>query len=193
MQSTKRFAFCLLAFSFVSAICFGQSLKLQVKAAGIGFLSGYGIDLRNIAYAPMSLSANFSWKLALTSSQPDVRKGVFIQLEPAAGFVPRTNTKEWEYGLTPFVGFNFWTGAKFIPYLMIGSGPIYMTVKDISRQSGAWAFASAGAGGIKFYLAHKMYLNLQTRYRHISNAGIDNFFALIGLTWVPKGCDCPDF
>ena len=77
---------------------------------------------------------------------------------------------------------------KISAYAFGSTGPHYITVKT-NEQANGFIFSDTIGAGIAFFLTEKSSLNLEYRFRHISNAGlvkpnggIDNHFGTVGYS-----------
>jgi hypothetical protein len=77
---------------------------------------------------------------------------------------------------------------KLQPYIKIGTGLTYISLKT-QMQSNGFNYISSGCAGISYFLTPKTALNVEGRFRHLSNwgrkkpnHGINTAFFLLGLT-----------
>ena len=75
------------------------------------------------------------------------------------------------------------------PFVRVGVGPHYLSFST-ARQRGGFIFSDNFATGIIAKIGANAVMEVQYRYRHLSNAGlkdpnwgIDNHFALVGFHW----------
>lgn len=122
------------------------------------------------------------------------KPGRFIMaLEPQlvwVHFSPKAK-KEWEAGANLVFEYRWPIGAHSFVHAAIGSGPHYIRVHT-SQQARGFIFSDNFTTGWSHQLGSKnAWLDLKCRFRHISNAGlqepnlgIDTWFAIAGLRWV---------
>jgi hypothetical protein len=111
-----------------------------------------------------------------------------FQLEPY--FAAVTSPKgAIETGASFFLKFGFtpdtWT---LQPYLKVGTGLSYMTLKT-NEQADSFNYISSGCFGISYFFSPDTAFNIEGRYRHLSNNsrkspnhGINTAFFLLGIT-----------
>jgi len=112
-----------------------------------------------------------------------------FQIEPYLGYVaePDSNAE---------IGTNFFLKAgilpqtsKFQPYIKAGIGMAYMTLH--TREQGTqFNFTETGGIGFHYFLWKNTAITVEGRFRHLSNAGIDDpnsginsYFGLGGITY----------
>lgn len=138
-------------------------------------------------YQPLLCMYDFGWNLR--KAEHHAKKGAFYwYFEPQFNPVFISgNLNDLEFGLNG--GFKYFhdLGAKSKFYIGIGSGPHFITVQT-RMQADGYIFSDNFFTGINLPVGEKHYLNLQYRFRHISNAGfqkpnkgLDNHFLVIGL------------
>lgn len=93
-------------------------------------------------------------------------------------------------GLTPTVRYHFLPGARLSPFVDAGAG---VTATDIGHPdlSTAFEFNLQAGAGLHWFWRQNVALTFETRYIHLSNAGLDtpnlgvnSFLFSGGLTWV---------
>jgi lipid A 3-O-deacylase len=91
------------------------------------------------------------------------------ELFTGAQFAPST---EWLVGLTPHLRYNFATGTSLIPFADLGIG---VTATSIGPPdlSGTFEFNLQPGIGAQWFLKNNLALSLETRYLHMSCAGIN--------------------
>jgi lipid A 3-O-deacylase len=109
-----------------------------------------------------------------------------VELFGGAEFLPDNG---WFVGLTPHLRYNFATGTRLIPFVDLGAG---VTATGIGPPdlSGTFEFNLQGGGGVQWFLTDKVALTLETRYVHIScagihspNLGLNTVAGLLGITF----------
>lgn len=102
------------------------------------------------------------------------------QFEPRDAFVT---------SLTPMLRYNFATGSRWVPFIEAGAGVLVTDIggADLSTE---FQFHSVAGIGTHYLLNERMAVGLQTRFGHISNAGIDQpnrgvneFEFIAGVSW----------
>lgn len=133
----------------------------------------------------------YKYAIPLLKKKANRTSNIFLQLEPQINPIIITNAKNAiEFGIN--VGFLYHKAIsdKSIIFGGIGSGPHYISVKTTLQAKG-FIFSDNFILGYrqKLNLKKTLEINIQTRFRHISNAGlkepnlgIDNFFILLGLS-----------
>ena len=114
-----------------------------------------------------------------------------LYYEPQFNPVIFNNTLEVEFGINLGLSYTWKLGNRLQSFISLGTGPHYITVA-LPRQAPGFSFSDNIALGIErqiFLAAHSYNLNVQYRYRHVSNAGlripnggINNGFLIVGLT-----------
>jgi hypothetical protein len=109
-------------------------------------------------------------------------------LEPFVNAIssPASNVEAGSNFLLQYV---FPLNKKFQPYIKGGLGVLYMSQHTL-EQSTQYNFLPQGAAGIQYFLKDNLAINLEYRYRHLSNAslkdpnsGIDSNLYLCGVTF----------
>ena len=151
------------------------------KFRSVGALAGYGTEFTdNIDYRILFLMGDFSQ----TFKAP--RKNVFLgwYAEPQFNLV-KTNTTpdgkmDYEFGLNLGLRNFFRIKERYFFYLMLGSGPHYVSA-EMERQANGFIFSDNLASGCFIPLSgfenekgrqKPLYLNLQFGVRHVSNANL---------------------
>jgi hypothetical protein len=90
---------------------------------------------------------------------------------------------------TPMLRYNFATGSRWVPFVEAGAGLLVTDIggADLSTE---FEFHSVAGLGTLYRMNDRVALSLQTRFGHISNAGIDQpnrgvneFEFLAGVSW----------
>lgn len=168
---------------------------LQSSPYEIGFLTGYGWAMDHHEVQPCIEHAVFmpSFSIPLTRREMGssfYRGIVQYQLEPVVGVITHPNGKV-EAGLS-FAGFKYNFTAlesRWSPYSTFGFGAIYEPIGH-NVQGSDFNFIIQTGFGVQYFLNSKTAINLQYRYRHISNAhikdpnwSINSSFVLLGLSF----------
>lgn len=102
-------------------------------------------------------------------------------------------TSAVEFGINPLSArIAYDAGQQFVPYLQAGVGVMYTSIQG-ARLGGPFEFDEYGAVGLELYCTRNYALTIEYRYRHMSNAGInddnrglDTSFVLFGFTKHPQ-------
>jgi len=104
-------------------------------------------------------------------------------------FHPEVDTDGWVVGLTPHLRYNFATGTRWIPFLDGGAGVTATGIRP-SDLSGTFEFSLQPGGGGHWFLKDNLALTLETRYLHMScagishpNLGLNGILGFLGPTW----------
>lgn len=94
-----------------------------------------------------------------------------------------------EVGFDILVKYSYPVTEKINPYFFTGGGIIY-TSQHTHEQSTQWNFLPQAAVGVSYDLKEDFSIDMEWRYRHLSNAnrklpndGINVYMFLIGATW----------
>jgi len=166
---------------------------INSKSSGLLIGSSF-IDERlpeGFNYHPIKLIYNYS--IPMLRYKKERKSNFFIQFEPQFNPVIIARSKNAiEFGVNVGFLYNRKLSDKEIVFGGIGSGPHYISVTT-TMQSKGFIFSDNFILGYRrlINIKNPLELNLQIRFRHISNAslqqpnkGIDNFFFLIGLSKV---------
>jgi lipid A 3-O-deacylase len=194
----------LRTFALIFSICIVDLAAAQDKAGKWrlrekGFISGIGrgIDSVNIPegrYTPIVFMVHMGVDI-LKKTQSQNNPGIFtIYAEPQVNPViikKGSNTRtDLEFGIN--IGFKHMYPLRknIYAYLLIGSGPHFITVHTI-KQTRGFIFSDNFGAGFYFFNKKDMALNLGFRLRHMSNAniqmpnsGINTFNYYIGISKV---------
>jgi len=187
-----RFLFSLL----MTVFCFASSAQVENQKASCLKVS-FGLNLgfsffheklpENVTYKPVLILGYYNRPL----SKGQKNYAFSWYLEPQINPVIIGNKlSELEFGVNTGIAFSYQLAPNYQVYAAIGTGPHFVTVKTASQARG-FIFSDNFIIGMKrsFLMNDKSYdLNLQYRFRHISNAnlmlpnkGIDNHFVILGL------------
>jgi hypothetical protein len=132
-----------------------------------GFLIGYGPTFSdNTEYTVYYITGDFSWSFG------KAKKRDFLSLycEPQFNTV-KTDRTDFEFGVNLGLRNYFRFNNGFHLYMMLGSGPHYISAQ-LERQATGFIFSdNLDLGGL-IPLNDNLALNLQAGVRHISNAGL---------------------
>lgn len=186
--------FLIIIFILFPFMCKPQEITSNyINSKTKGFLIGTSYVDEHLPegnnYHPFKII--FKYATPLLKNNDHRKSNIYLQLEPQFNPVIVTNSKNaLEFGFN--VGFLYHRilSEKSIIFTGIGSGPHFITIKT-SLQANGFIFSDNFIIGYRQIINDKLplELNIQTRFRHISNAriqepnlGIDNFFILIGLS-----------
>ena len=181
----KWVPFLVLVFGFLQL--HAQETKPK-KFRTVGFNTGYGFgENTSEKYRPVYFIADF----AKSFNNSTAGKKMFLTwyLEPQFNYVITDRPHDFEIGTNIGLRNNIRFSNNFYFYQMMGSGPHYFSA-DVNRQATGFLFSDNWAIGTYNKLGKKspLFLNLQFRFRHLSNAslkkpngGINTFNFLVGL------------
>lgn len=182
----KKFVIVTAALA-ITAIGNAQDYYIRTKYYGIYF--GYSVfdqDINQFDYEPYLLMFHHSIPLTRKNAA-----NVFsIYFEPQINPVLFDHKLNIEFGLNTGLMYSRKISRALFMYVMLGSGPHYINAQT-QRQAKGFIFSDNIAAGIKLPMPSLLAgeLNVQTRLRHISNAGlkspnggINNLFLVVGYT-----------
>jgi len=155
-----------------------------------GIITGYGMGSISGGkhYEPILLIWHLGCDLKRFIPELEDHQGTFsLYVEPQINpvFNPETDI---EVGVGVGLKYMHPVTEKISAYIFGSTGPHYITVKT-SEQTNGFIFSDTIGAGIAFFLTKKSSLNLEYRFRHISNAGlvrpnggIDTHFGMIGYS-----------
>lgn len=174
--------FILFSFNSLYAVSKHGNKKL-FKLKELGFFTGYmegsiiakedyqlipagiklGIDLKHLGKTLLNSSEDIDFR-----SEKHIWE---LIIEPYVGNIisPDANL-ETGFGLLLKYGYKF---GKFMPFLQCGTGFQYMT-QHIRDQGTQWNFQVQGSAGISYFFKENTAINFEYRYRHFSNASLDD-------------------
>ena len=158
---------CLALFAGSARLCAQETPKRFKSAGGI---VGYGNAFSNNTYYKIFyLAGDFSWSI----SKPKKRDFVAVYLEPQFNFVHTLRPFDYEFGVNAGIRNYIKANDGLYFYQMLGSGPHYISA-ELDRQATGFIFSDNLAIGAYTRVSRKksLFLNLQFRMRHISNAGL---------------------
>jgi hypothetical protein len=167
----KRTGFitCLAIYTLFGTLSLSaQTTHPRFRSAGV--VVGYGHEINiDTRYNPIFFAGDFSWQFG----KEERKSFLAFYLEPQFNLVATRRPVDIEFGTNIGVRFYQKVSPTFYLYQMLGSGPHYITA-DLPRQAKGFIFSDNLALGAYTRISAKksLYLNLQFRIRHISNAGI---------------------
>jgi hypothetical protein len=168
---------------------------LQKSTYELGFLAGYGWAMDNLPQEPDIQHAVVLPSLCITLSGIERGRSFYrgivqYQLEPVIGIITVPNQRA-EFGLS-LAGFKYnFTSLenRWLPYSNFGFGVIYEPIGH-HVQGTDFNFILQTGFGVEYFLDEKRAINVQYRYRHISNAtlripnsSINSSFILVGMSF----------
>ena len=140
-------------------------------------------------YHPIKIT--YSYAIPILKIKPQRKSNIYVHFEPQFNPVIITDAKNtFEFGINVGFLFHFKASEKGIFYGGIGSGPHYVSI-NTNLQAKGFNFSDNFIIGYRQLLDinKPLELNIQTRFRHVSNDGlqkpnhgIDNLFIMIGLS-----------
>ncbi len=189
MSLVKILIVCL--FSLIVTISAGQNNNI-LNNRSYGINTGFPFISEqlpeDVYYNPVLLMGFYNIPLKQVSGTHNFSVGIEPQFNPV--FLDNSLT-DIEFGCNVGIYYLRLLNNNSQLYAAIGSGPHFVTV-DTRMQAKGFIFSDNFMAGIKKNISKNnmkpMYVNIQLRFRHISNAnfmkpniGIDGFFAVIGF------------
>lgn len=191
----KKIAVLLIAAGlvFLSIVPSFAEETRQKTLDSVDLLTGFGWGKlhsnRNYNLVPFGVAFNLNLKKLTQKINFNPRQLLQFQIEPFLNFIssPRSNI---ETGTTFWFKMGFFPETwKFQPYAKLGAGIVYMTLHT-KEQSTQFNFIEQGGLGFHYYFTKNTAFTLEGRWRHLSNAGIDEpnhgintYFVLTGITY----------
>jgi hypothetical protein len=156
----------------------------------IEFLTGFSWgDLRHrddYHFRPVIVDFDLDLKQLTKKIKFNPRSLVQFQIEPFLGYISSPDSN-FEMGTSFFFKFGLLPQtSKIQPYIKAGVGLDYMTLHT-NEQSTQFNFISTGAVGTHIFFKENVALTLEGRYRHLSNASIDEPNTGINTYWGTVG------
>lgn len=183
-QKNKPVLAYLIAFLFCTSINAQDSIS---RFKTLGAITGFGKSVNtDTRYQPIYFAGDFSW-----SFRKKPKKKVFLSwyFEPQFNLVLTPRPVDIEFGANLGIRNYIRVNDGLLFYQMLGSGPHYISA-IVKRQANGFIFSDNLAVGAFTRLNNKdLFLNLQFRIRHLSNAelknpngGINTWNVLVGLS-----------
>ncbi len=185
----KKFFVCLLVLcSVVLYVPNGYSKGLS----SIGFLTGYMKgsleDKPDYEVVPLMLSFGFDLKPLAEKIGVDTKGILEFQVEPFINPVIEPENSI-ETGVNLLIKYAFPLNKKLMPYIKFGAGPSFMGM-DIREQGTRFNFVDTAGAGLSWFIKKNLSVDLEYRFRHLSNASIDSpnrgvetHSVLMGFSW----------
>ena len=160
--------FHLFIFSMLQITSKAQEPVQRFKSSGA--LIGYGHEINiDTRYNPIFFAGDFSWQFGKTKRTDFLA----FYIEPQFNLVATTRPVDIEFGTNIGLRYYQQLSSKLYLYQMLGSGPHFITA-DLPTQAKGFIFSDNLAIGIfkEINQRKSLFLNLQFRVRHISNAGL---------------------
>jgi lipid A 3-O-deacylase len=133
---------------------------------------GHGTSGSQSGDGVFNIGARYGWILT-DPHGPGFLRGRFeyaVDVVPLFLVVQRTNTA-YGFGVNPFaLKWNFSSRGSVVPYLDVGGGTLFTSVK-VPEGTSHVNFTTSGALGVHF-LRSKHNWSAEVRFMHISNAGL---------------------
>ena len=122
-------------------------------------------------YEPISLICHLGYNLKRIFSGLQNHRGMlsgFLEPQINPVFKPRTDV---EFGIGFGLKYMHPLTESLSGYVMVSLGPHYITIQNPDQNNG-FIFCDTAGAGFAFFLTSKTAVNLEYRFRHMSNAGI---------------------
>lgn len=193
MPRSSLAAAALIALTFAAfpgpAWASGERSGVQELAVA----TGYGPSERgDVKVVPLFFRAG--WFLPDVIDEPLARHHLNLKWMVEPWIAGVTNHQDAiEVGVHPIVfKIDYDAGQRLVPFLIAGTGVMYTGLQGL-ELGGPFEFSSFGGGGLHWFLTEQLALSFSYRWRHISNAGIeepnrglDTQFFLLGLESFPR-------
>jgi hypothetical protein len=192
LQMKTQIILTTVAVLFTTQILQAQDLESKADKTRFktsGGLVGYGQSVNtDTRYEPFYFSGDFSWSF---TKVPKHRDFVAWYFEPQVNIVRTQRPVDIEFGANLGIRNYIKANDGLYFYQMLGSGPHYISA-EVKRQANGFIFSDNLAVGAFTRLNNKgLFLNLQFRIRHLSNAelkqpngGINMWSVFVGLSHI---------
>ena len=188
----SKFSFFTIVFSLFTISLFAQSKPLN-RLNTVGLLIDYPIVEEKLSefpaggYKPLLIQANLRFPLIKNNGVHQATLYVIPQFNPVLS--PKTDKFLFETGVNLGVAYEFYIPNVAILFFGGSIGPHYINL-NTDLQANGFIFSDNVFAGVHQILSPDFMMTYQVKYRHISNAGlqnpnggIDNFFAGIGISY----------
>ena len=146
--------------------------KKGTKQCGINFGYGYSLESKSDPRFA-SIYPYFGKIMTDPVGQGWLRGNVEVIIEGAFSYVHK-NQNTYSSGVNLLARYNLLPSSdKWRPYIQGGFGIVYTNLRKHNFGSN-FNFASNAAGGIQYFFNQENSINLELRYLHFSNAGLDS-------------------
>ena len=188
LQITILLTICITLISVSSVAQKSRYIQYSTK----GFVSGYSFIKEDMfdfsSYAPIHFIYRMNHPVF---ANPDAKfSNLFVHLEPQVNLVLRAGKiHAYETGFNLGFTYNMQFSKRSIFYFGLGAGPHYISEGNIKLAQG-FTFSDNFMSGVRTsFKNQKIELDIQLRFRHMSNAGlkdptagIDNWLLMIGIS-----------
>jgi len=169
----------------------GYEATIAGSGYGFGMLGGYGIEMGKPPSLDFALLHPYV-TLPLTGPVGgSFYRGVLeYKIEGGLGYVDNLSHRG-EAGLSPVgLRYNFTaSGGRLVPYVEGTLGMVYLNVPK-TLQGTRFNFTESAGVGVRYFVSDRVSVDIQARYRHLSNAGIrepnpgfNTGFLLVGISY----------
>lgn len=169
----------------------GYEATIAGSSYGVGISGGYGIELGKPPSLDFALLHPYV-TLPLTGPVGgSFYRGVLeYKIEGDLGYVDSLGHRG-EAGLSPVgLRYNFTaSGGRVVPYVEGLLGMVYLNVPK-TVQGTRFNFTESAGVGVRYFVSDRVSVDVQARYRHLSNAGIrepnpgfNTGFLLVGISY----------
>jgi len=180
-----RVCYAILALAFLPTTLPAQLLNKQFAEISIGYPILQEQLPENYSYNPLFLTTRFPF-----FSKHQRSFSFYIEPQLAITFPATPQKKAFEFGANLGIQYYFWTRTNSRWNIALGLGPHYTSLETAMQHKG-FLFSDNIELGYYRLLGTKIGLQLKTRFRHLSNAnlqqpnlGLDNLFIMGGIFWL---------
>jgi hypothetical protein len=155
-----------------------------------GLSVGYGVDsIPEGKYEAILLIWHLAYDLEAYLPILKNHRGILVAVcEPQVNPVVQPET-EVEFGVGIGLKYLYPLTDRIYPYLQGTTGPHYISVRTEDQHRG-FLFANTIAAGLYYFLSERTAINVNYRFRHMSNAGlkrpnggIDTHSGVVGISF----------
>jgi len=157
----------------------------------LGLLAGYGFELFGRPdLGLVEVLPSVAFPIDSIKGKIFYRGVLEYKIEPVLGLFSEYND-HGEVGIFPLgLRYNFTAlDGRLMPYIEGQLGAVYLDVPK-KIQGTRFNFMESAGAGVRYFLSDKLAVNIQARYKHMSNAGIrkpnggiSSAFLLLGLDY----------
>ena len=137
-----------------------------------GFMNGDLNEKEDYEGIPLLVALNFDTEPFLEGMDIDIPGRLDVVVEPFATVVTSPDTNA-EVGTNFLLKYTIPIIDKIHLYVKGGAGVLYMS-QHTEEQGTQYNFLPQGGGGFHFFINDTTAISCEYRYRHLSNAGIEN-------------------